>query len=286
LRTYFCVQHHGEFAMKKLSKAEQAKARKRFKAYNEARRRAKTALINEARAAEDKEWAEELWPDGSTDAWFHRISTDSDFIDKRGGFSHHVVTLALTDPDWETKETVAAWLRKELKQLREEEAKPGAAPVRRDKALARIKISEIAIELLGCLAGQKLTCLFQELLDVDRHRKSLSEEFSQLEAAAEVEAQTRLQGNQLGVREFAKLMSVSPSSVSRWRKSQSFWERVELSKSLWERVLRDDYFEKIRAKAPDATDAECFRLAFQMYAESIPQRRAAHQRDSLGVKAR
>ena len=85
------------------------------------------------------------------------------------------------------------------------------------------------------------------MLDVDRHRKSLSEEFSKSEAVAEIEAQARLQGKQLGVREFAKLMSVSPSSVSRWRRSQSFWERVELSKSSWERVLRDNYFEEIRA---------------------------------------
>jgi hypothetical protein len=256
LRTYFCVQHQGEFAMKKLSKAEQIGARQRFKAFNEARRRAKAALINEARAAKDKEWAEELWPDGSMDAWFHRKSEDSDFIEKRGGFPHHVVTLALTDPDWETKETVADWLRKELNQLREAEAKPGAAPVRRGKALARIEISEIAIELLECIAGQKLTCLFQELLDVDRHRKSLSEDFSKSEAAAEIEAQTRLQGKQLGVREFAKLVSVSPSSVSRWRRSESFWERVELSKSSWDRVLRDSYFEEIRATAPDATEVE------------------------------
>jgi hypothetical protein len=262
--------------MKKPSEAEQARARNRLKASREARHRAKVALINEARVAEDEEWAEELWPDGSIDAWFHRKATDSDFIEKRGGFPHHVVTLALTDPDWETKETVAEWLRKELRHLRKAEANPGAAPVRRGKALARIEISEIAIELLECLAGQKLTCLFQELLDVDRHRKALSEEFSQLEAAAEIEAQTRLQGRPLGVRELAKLMSVAPSSVSRWRRSQSFWERVELRRSSWERVLRDDYFEKIRAEAPHMTDAECFRRAFQMYTESLPERRARH----------
>jgi hypothetical protein len=161
----------------KLSKVEQARALKRLKASSEARLRAKTALINEARAALDQEWSEKLQPDGSMDAWFHRKSRDSDFIEKRGGFPHHVVSLALTDPAWETKETVAAWLREELKQLREAEAKPGAAPVRRGKAVSRIEISEIAIELLECLAGQKLTCLFQELLDVDRHRKSRSEVF-------------------------------------------------------------------------------------------------------------
>jgi hypothetical protein len=262
--------------MKKLSKVEQARVMKRLKASSEAQLRAKTALINEARAAQDQERGEVVWPDGSMDAWFHRKSRDSDFIEQRGGFSRHVVDLALADPDWETKETVAAWLRKELKQLREAEAKPGAAPVRRGKALSRIEISEIAVELLECLAGQKLTCLFQELLDVDRHRKSRSETFSQLEAAAEIEAQTQLQGKPLGVREFAKYMSVAPSSVSRWRRSQFFWERVELIKSSLENVLRADYFEKIRAAAPQATDAECFRRAFQMYVESIPERRARH----------
>jgi hypothetical protein len=284
LRTYFCVQH-GEFAMKKLSKVEQARALKRLKAFSKAQLRAKTALINEARAAEGKGWSEEHWPDGSMDAWFHRKSRDSDFLEKRGGFSRHVADLALEDPDWETKETVAVWLRKELKQLREAETKPGVAPVRRGKALSRIEISEIAIELLECLAGPKLTCLFQELLDVDRHRKSRSEVFSQIEAAAEIEAQTQLQGKPLGVREFARYMSVSPSSVTRWRRSGVFWERVEFHKSVWGEGLRDDYFEKIKATAPDATDAECFRQAFQMYIESLPERRAKYARKSTSDEA-
>jgi hypothetical protein len=276
---------HGKFAMKKLSKAEQARFLERLKASSEARLRAKTALISEARAAEDKEWPEQLRPDGSMDAWFHRKSRDSDFIEKRGGFSRHVADLALIDPDWETKETVAAWLRKELKQLREAETKPGAAPVRRGKALSRIEISEIAIELLECLAGQMLTCLFQELLDVDLHRKSRSEVFSQLEAAAEIEAQTQLQGKPLGVRAFAKYMSVSPSSVTRWRRSGVFWERVEFIKGVWGDTLREDYFEKIKATAPDVTDAECFRRAFQMYIESLPERRARFRRKSASDEA-
>jgi hypothetical protein len=266
--------------MKKLSKVERLKFLKRLKASSEARLRAKTALINEARAAEDKEWPEVLQPDGSMDAWFHRKSRDSDFVEKRGGFSRHVADLALTDHDWETKETVATWLRKELKQLREAEAKPGAAPVRRGKALSRTEISEIAIELLECLAGPKLTCLIQELLDVDRHRKSRSEVFSQLEQAAEIEAQAQLQGKPLGVREFAKYMSVAPSSITRWRRSGFFWERVKLIKSSWENVLREDYFEKIKATAPEASDTECFRRAFQMHVESIPERQARYRRKS------
>jgi hypothetical protein len=69
-------------------------------------------------------------------------------------------------------------------------------------------------------------------------------------------------------------MSVSPSSVTRWRRSGFFWERVELIESSWKHVLREDYFEKIKATAPDATDTECFCRAFQMYLESLPERRA------------
>lgn len=84
----------------------------------------------------------------------------------------------------------------------------------------------------------------------------------------------------LGVRQFAKHMSVAPSSVTRWRRSGLFWERVEASKSFWERLLRDDYFEKIKSMAPDATETECFRRAFQMYAESLPERRAGNFRES------
>jgi hypothetical protein len=79
--------------------------------------------------------------------------------------------LALTDSNWETKETVASWLRKELKVLREAESEPGTAPVRRRGALSKTMISDVAIELLECIGGESLVCLFQELLDIDRHRK-------------------------------------------------------------------------------------------------------------------
>jgi hypothetical protein len=240
---------HGKFAMKKLSKAEQERVWERLKASQQGLIRAKSKLITEARAAE-KKLREDLRPDGSMDAWFHRKSNNSDFVEKRGGFSR------------------------------------GAAPVRRGKALSRIEISEIAIELLECVAGPKLTCLFQELLDVDRHRKSLSEVFSQLDIAAEVEAQTQLQGKPLGVREFAKQLLVSPSTVTRWKRSGFFWERVKLIKSTWGSVLRAEYFENIKAMNPDASEEECFRRAFQMYIESLPERRARYRRKSTTERIR
>jgi len=261
--------------VKQFSDADKSKASEKLRAYAEAKARTKIELINAARAAEKNEWPQYLWPDGTEDAWFHRKSVDSDFIEKRGGFPHDVVILALTDPDLETKESVAAWLRQELKLLREAEAKPGAAPARRGKTLSRIEISEIAVELLQCLGGETLVCLFQELLDVDRHRKSLADGFSQLDRAAEIEAMAQLQGVSLGVRRLAERMAVSPSTVTRWKRSRFFWDRVELNKVCWGRVLRDDYFEQIKAAAPQATEAECFRRAFQMYVENISKRRAA-----------
>jgi hypothetical protein len=91
----------------------------------------------------------------------------------------------------------------------------------------------LAIELLECIGGDSLVCLFQELLDNDRHRKALAAEFVQLDGAAETEAQLELQGKRMGVREFATHLSVSPSTVTRWRKSPAFRQRVDFHKQVW-----------------------------------------------------
>jgi hypothetical protein len=240
----------------------------------QARNRTKLQLIKAARDAEKKPWPQYLWPDGTQDAWFHRKSIDARFIETSGGFSSEVVTLAITDPAWETKEGVANWLRNELKKLRHAEATPGMTPVRRGETLSRIQISEIAIELLECIGGEELVCLFQELLEIDRHRKSLAENYLQPDRAAEVEAMALLQGHSLGVRALAKHMRVAPSTVTRWKKSRSFFEKVESYKRSWEDVLRGDYFEQIKIAFPQATEGECFRQAFKLYLKSLPERRA------------
>jgi hypothetical protein len=129
---------------------------------------------------------------------------------------------------------------------------------------------------------ESLSCLIQELLDVDRHRRTLAENYSQLERASEVEAQLQLQGAPSGVRHLAKMLSVSASTVTRWRRDPSYLDSVENHKKMWGLVLRDDYFETIRAAHPDATEAECYRKAFQMYVESIPQRRARYSKPAGG----
>lgn len=262
-------------------------AGKKLAAYAKARNKAKFDLVQAARLVEaDNHWPQYLWPDVNDDAWFHRKSAVSELIEKQGGFSSHIATLALTDSDWETKETVAAWLRTELKLLRDAEAKSGAAPVRRHGVLSRSVISDAAVELLECIGGEALVCLFQELLDVDRHRKSLAENFVQLDRAADMEAQLELQGAELGVRKFAKQMSVSPSTVTRWRKSTTYCQRVSSHKMVWEHFMRDEYFVQIRKDAPALTDAECFRRAFRLYVQSIPQRQAGKYNTPMSTAAK
>jgi hypothetical protein len=257
--------------MRKLSAKDTTLARKNF---SEAYEQTKLDLIKAARDTGTSErHPEYLWPDGTEDAWFHRKSAVSRVIEKRGGFSSRVATIAITDSNWETKEAVARWLRNKLKVLREAEAKTGTAPARRKVALSRTMISDIALELLECIGGDSLICLFQELLDVDRHRKSVSENFIQLDQAAATEAQLELQGVQMGVRAFASLMSVSPSSVTRWRKNPAFRERFDFHKKVWGDVLRDEYFDQIRNEATERSEAECFRRAFELYGLSLPARR-------------
>jgi hypothetical protein len=246
---------------------------------------AKQDLIQAAAKAENNDlMPEHLWPDQTEDAWFRRKHAVSEKIKKRGGFSSSITTLALTDPDWETKETVAAWLRRELKTLRKIEATAGSAPVRRRLAMSRSEIADIAVELLECLGGQSLTCLFQELLDVDRRRKSLAEDFLNLDSAANSEAMLSLQGGNIGVREFAKLREVAPSTVTRWRRSEEYRALVQFHKDIWDGVLRNKYFDKIKLDSPNLTEAECFRRAFLLDTLSALERRQAEASGKIAGK--
>jgi hypothetical protein len=255
---------------------------RRFRANAKKMERETQSLITNARASQnDDQWPEYLIPELESDAWFNRMSRIADLIRDRGSFSSHVSTLAVTNTQWETKEAVATWLRKELRVLREAEKKAGSAPVRRGEALGRIEIADIAVEMLGCIGGQALTCLFLELLDVDRHRASLAEIFAQLERAAEWEAQSRLQGQSVGVRQMAKAFGVSPSTVTRWRRSKDFQRRVEMHQRIWDDVLRTDYFKQIKMEIPEANEAECFREAFRRYLLSIPKRRSGSFRPTI-----
>jgi hypothetical protein len=241
----------------------------------------KRALLRQARRVGSSRGPN--WPDGTLDAAFYYTDESSALIKKRGGFPKEIVYHALSSPEWETKELIAAWLRNELELLRAYSSKPGAAPVRTGKALSKLQIAEIAIELLEPLGGNQLTSLFQELLDIDRHRKSLANNYEQMNKAAQADAASQLQGSHLGVNHLARELGVAGSPVTRWRQSQRYLEMVKSHKETWDRVLREHYFKQIKSLYPQATEPECFRRALQMYAETLPQRQATFGSNTRGA---
>lgn len=148
---------------------------------------------------------------------------------ERAGLPEKDASKAILDPDPNTKQAAALWLRGELASLREQEKVVGAAPVLNEKLLSRLVIADLAVAMLGCCnVGDDLIDLFAELLDVDRHRKALADNHSERkQRAIALEAQTELSGRKLGVRELARAVSVSPATISTWRKSREFRQQVE-----------------------------------------------------------
>lgn len=212
--------------MRQLTKTEKAQVKKSLAASALTYRKLIKELVDFAhRTKNNDDWPEHVKADITDDAHFSRLSAHSNLIQERGGFQREEAILVLTNDMWETKERCAVWLRTELKLLRDGEARTGAAPVRNRLALSRIQIADLAVKMLECLeVGDNLLCLFQELLNVDRHRKELATSDASLKQAAEIEAQLTLQGFQCGVQQLAKLVSVRPSSVTRWRRSDKYCE--------------------------------------------------------------
>jgi hypothetical protein len=257
--------------MRQLTKAKQAGVRKKFAALGRTYRKVMKELVDFAHSAKNDN---ELPGHAMADITYDALSPHSNLIEKRGRLQREEATLALVNNKWETKERCALWLRKEV-VLREGEARTGVAPVRNRLSLSRIEIADLAVTMLECLdVGDNLLCLFQELLNVDRHRKELATRHANLERAAQTEAQITLQGFPCGVQQLAKYVSVRPSSVTRWRRSDKYRERVEFYRGVWSHVLRDEYFEKIKLEHDVLTDEQCFRHAFRMYQESLSARQA------------
>jgi hypothetical protein len=81
-------------------------------------------------------------PDMTHDAHLSRLNAHARLIEERGGYHRQEASLVLVNSSWETKERCALWLRTELKQLRDGEARVGTAPIRNRLALSRIQIAE------------------------------------------------------------------------------------------------------------------------------------------------
>ena len=90
--------------------------------------------------------------------------------------------------------------------------------------------------------GPELIALLMELLNVDRHRRSLGAAHSEeKDIAAQLEAQVP----NVGVRELAKAVGVAPSTITAWRREPDYEKHVKLI-----RRLRNGWnpFSKFREK--------------------------------------
>jgi hypothetical protein len=192
--------------------------------------------------------------DGSHDPLILRISAYQQLLMKRGGFTHEQALETLADPDPGKKEPVAAWLRVELEKVRRGEKKVGAAPILNGEAVSRLIIADLAMGMLENCDGQpgeKLIGLFQELLNVDRHRNAVYEKStpkSKYHRAASIDAQE----DKVGLREMAGILSVSPATIKTWRESERYRSEVK-----WKKWVRED----LKAKKGYWTEQDADRLA-------------------------
>jgi hypothetical protein len=164
------------------------------------------------------------------DSYFHRQSAEANSLSKICGFDYFESLQALTNKD---NDNIAHLLRAELGKLRTLEKK-GGANVRLGRVASRLEIADLALVLLENAhqtMGENLFCLLEELLSVDRHRASLRVKNSAArDKAAAIDA-NHLIGKKkvLGVRALAKQLSVSPSTVTEWRRSSSYAHLVKIN---------------------------------------------------------
>jgi hypothetical protein len=125
-------------------------------------------------------------------------------------------------------EALAICLRIMLRKLKYDEKKRNA-PARTMNSIPRSVIAEIAIDLLeSCVMrnhppGSSLTDLFRELLDVDTDKPWLTQHWEEQQFAAS----TISRFPTISTRELARLLHVNPSTISRWRNSSEFKQKVE-----------------------------------------------------------
>jgi hypothetical protein len=145
----------------------------------------------------------------------------------------------------------------------------GIAPVLNGAALSRIEIADLAmtmVENFTDVLGGDLVCLLQELLGVDIHRRALANGHAEkYDMAVSIVAQGTLMGRPLSVGNVAKAAGIAKSTASSWLNCADFQCAVKSLTRAWERLLRDNYFQHIKADDPQISDQDAFARAFQMY---------------------
>jgi transposase-like protein len=143
-------------------------------------------------------------------------------------------TQSELEPEIADSEKVARWLRRELAELRKEEKILGAAPILNDNKLSRPVISDMAmtmLEKIGVPPGPELLALLKELLNVDRHRRTLTKAKNPKKNAA-IYMEVYEPG--LSDRQLAKKVGVAHSTISAWRRDPDFKRRVKFYDELKE----------------------------------------------------
>jgi hypothetical protein len=213
-------------------------------------------------------WVDHAIHDVDYENWKRRLNELRNILVERGHFSSVTATQALTDAWSESKEKAARWLRNELQFVRKEEQKVGSSPVRRGKLLSRLIIADLAITMLQFLQEapqENLVCLLQELLDVDRHRRAQVQLESYFDAI-KGEARARVLGKRFKVRRLAKRIGVSPSTITRWRKSKEYERDISaLVRSHQEQIPS---WIASEARNGKTDKAEALRRYFEIY-ESV-----------------
>jgi hypothetical protein len=171
-----------------------------------------------------------IWTE-SSDEFIRRIFWYSELLGDRSGFQATEIYVALLDNKREeTADQIAAWLRDELKRSND-------ALVSNGEFLPPVVIADMAMTLLEAkdhAPGPNLIFLLRELLAIDRHRKAVSEKPSEaFMCAVQIEAQLAADGaKSIGVRKLAKMVGVSPPTVSGWRKSAEYSQTVACATKL------------------------------------------------------
>ena len=174
------------------------------------------------------DWPDHVVFDVTLEAYMRRMDHLLDVLVNHGGFTRDKSRSILDGEGGDSgSENASKWLRQELSRLRKAEKSVGEAPVLKGDTLSRLTISDIAMTLVENgeeIPGPELIALLMELLDVDRHRRSMAQSPSEAsEKAVWIEAQIP----NLGVRKLAKEVGVAPSTVSAWRRDPDYIKRIE-----------------------------------------------------------
>jgi len=164
------------------------------------------------------------------ESYMQRLFDGAKLLSTKGGVTFLKALETLTNENRYLNEKAARFLRKELSTLRALEKK-GGANVRLRRAVSRLEIADVALTLLenaGPTVGENLFCLLEELLNIDRHRAYMTIKNSAAkDKAAAIDANHLINKKKLlGVRALAKLVLVSPSTVTEWRRSQTYTDLV------------------------------------------------------------